>query len=64
VAVWEPGKGVIRPYEWMNLLGRPQSTPDRNTRGYMDRNGTRHWLDVFPDISGQPASVTVPKSHK
>jgi hypothetical protein len=57
VAVWEPGKGVIVPPHWMDLLGRPQSTPDRNTRGYIDAHGQRHWLDVFADISGQPASV-------
>lgn len=57
VAVWERGRGVIRPAQWMDLSGRPQSAPDRNTRGYIDARGRRHWLDVFPDISGQPASV-------
>ena len=58
VAVWEPGVGVVHPARWMDLLGRPQATPDRDTRGYFDRYGHRHWLDVFPDISGQPSSVT------
>jgi hypothetical protein len=56
-AVWEPGKGVITPAQWMDLSGRPQATPDRNTRGYIDSAGHRHWLDVFADISGQPQSV-------
>ncbi len=59
VGVWIPGQGVIHPAQWMDLLGRPQSTPDRNTRGYFDSGGHRHWLDVFPDISGQPAGVKV-----
>ncbi|HWD75822.1 MAG TPA: hypothetical protein VG371_11835, partial [Solirubrobacteraceae bacterium] len=57
-AVWEPRRGVIRPAEWMDLLGRPQGTPDRNTRGYFDARGQRHWLDVFADIAGQPVRVT------
>ncbi len=26
--------------------------PDRNTRGYFDSHGHRHWLDVFADIAG------------
>lgn len=59
VAVWVPGQGVIRPAQWMDLLGRPQSAPDRNTRGYFDAHGNRHWLDVFADISGQPTSVKI-----
>jgi hypothetical protein len=59
VAVWQPGRGVIHPAQWIDLLGRPQSAPDRNTRGYFDADGNRHWLDVFADISGQPASVKV-----
>ena len=58
VGVWEPDAGVIHPAEWMDLLGRPQATPDRDTRGYIDSYGHRHWLDVFADIAGQPASVT------
>ncbi len=61
VAVWEPGKGVIRPAEWMDLLGRPQKTPDRNTRGYFDSSGHRHWLDVFANLRGQPKRVRPPK---
>ena len=58
MAVWEPGRGVIRPAAWIDLLGRRQPTPDRNTRGYVDASGQRHWLDVFPDIAGEPAGVT------
>jgi hypothetical protein len=56
-AVWQPGKGVVTPTRWMDLLGRPQRKPDRNTRGYFDAHGDRHWLDVFPNISGQPTRV-------
>jgi hypothetical protein len=59
VAVWERGRGLIRPARWMDLSGRSQPAPDRNTRGYIDARGVRHWLDVYPDISGQPARVKV-----
>jgi hypothetical protein len=59
--VWVPGHGVIKPAEWMDLLGRPQKTPDRNTRGYFDSRGHRHWLDVFANLKGQPKHVRVPK---
>jgi hypothetical protein len=31
----------------MSLSGRPQSQPDRNTRGWIDAAGTRHWLNVY-----------------
>jgi hypothetical protein len=58
VAVWEPGSGVTVPAHWMDLSGRPQAVPDRDTRGYFDAHGRRHWLDVFADIAGQPARVT------
>jgi hypothetical protein len=34
----------------MSLSGRPQSAPDRNTRGYFAPGGKRVWLDVFPDV--------------
>ena len=57
VAVWVPGQGIVRPAKWMSLSGRPQAAPDRNTRGYLDSAGGRHWLDVYPDIAGAPASV-------
>ncbi len=60
-AVWEPGKGVIKPAQWMDLLGRPQRTPDRNTRGYFDSHGQPHWLDVFANLKGEPKHVRVPK---
>jgi hypothetical protein len=46
-----PKNHVIVPAAWMTLSGRKQRTPDRNTRGWIDAFGTRHWLDVFPDIS-------------
>ncbi len=63
VAVWEPGRGVIHPVAWMDLSGRPQTTPDRNTRGYLDIRGVRHWLDVFPDITDQPTRVNPVARH-
>jgi hypothetical protein len=33
------------------VSGRPQSVPDRNTRGYFTSAGTRVWLDVFPNVT-------------
>ena len=36
----------------MSLSGRRQKRPDRNTRGWIGPDGTRHWLDVFPGIKG------------
>jgi hypothetical protein len=60
VAAWLPGTGVVRPASWMGLSGRRQAAPDRNTRGYLDEHGGRHWLDVFPDIAGSPATVALP----
>jgi hypothetical protein len=53
VGVWltgTPPAQIIVPSAWMSLSGRRQGTPDRNTRGWIDRSGTRHWLDVFPDV--------------
>ena len=53
VAVWlpgGPGGHEVVPTAWMSLSGRAQKTPDRNTRGWIDRQGLRHWLDVFPDV--------------
>jgi hypothetical protein len=44
-------KNGTRPVvsQWMDLSGRAQpGGPDRNTRGWIDQGGTRHWLDVFP----------------
>ena len=57
-AVWVPGNGAITPAQWMDLAGRPQTVADRNTRGWIDSSGRRHWLDVFADIAGQPQRVT------
>ena len=50
--------GVVTPAQWMDLAGRAQATPDRNTRGYIDAAGHRQWLDVFADIAGQPQRVS------
>ncbi len=53
VGVWiagSPTGHVIRPAAWMSLSGRRQSKPDRNTRGWIDAFGDRHWLDVFPNV--------------
>lgn len=48
----ELGDGtVVHPTAWMSLGGLPQSTPDRDTRGYFDARGARHWLDVYPDLN-------------
>ena len=48
----ELGDGsVVTPTSWMSLSGRAQATPDRNTRGWIDANGQRHWLDVFADVT-------------
>ncbi len=51
VAVDLPGHGIVHPAAWMSLSGRPQSQPDRNTRGYFTASGSRVWLDVFPAVS-------------
>ncbi|MEA2427416.1 MAG: hypothetical protein QOF37_1044, partial [Thermoleophilaceae bacterium] len=51
VAVDVPGQGVVHPAAWMSLSGRPQTAPDRNTRGYFTASGTRVWLDVFPAVT-------------
>jgi hypothetical protein len=51
VAVDLPGRGVVHPAAWMSLSGRPQSQPDRNTRGYFTASGGRVWLDVFPAVT-------------
>jgi hypothetical protein len=51
VAVDLTGQGIVHPAAWMSLSGRPQSVPDRNTRGYFTSAGTRVWLDVFPNVT-------------
>jgi hypothetical protein len=56
-AVFIPGEGVVAPSTWMSLDGRPQSVPDRNTRGYFDAAGKRVWLDVWPDVTNTPSYV-------
>jgi hypothetical protein len=47
-AVELANRKVIRPLAWMSLSGLPQSTPDRDTRGFFGSTGQRVWLDVFP----------------
>jgi hypothetical protein len=43
---------TITPAQWMSLSGRAQpGGPDRNTRGWIDASGQRHWLDVFPEVT-------------
>ena len=51
VAVDLRDQGVVHPAAWMSLSGRPQSAPDRNTRGYFTAAGKRVWLDVFPNVA-------------
>ena len=58
-AVWLASGRLVRPASWMSLSGRSQLAPDRNTRGYLDAAGHRHWLDVFPEIPGAPQRVGV-----
>ena len=51
-AVEQAGGEVIVPAMWMSLSGRPQpGGPDRNTRGWIDSSGRRHWLDVFAGMA-------------
>ncbi len=52
----------VTPASWMSLSGRPQSTPDRNTRGWIDANGQRHWLDVFADVAPPVSAPEAPLS--
>jgi hypothetical protein len=42
------------PWRWMDLHGRaqPGGRANTQTRGVVDRNGHRVWLDVFPDATG------------
>jgi hypothetical protein len=48
VAVHLADGTTVVPAQWMALSGRPQpGGPDRNTRGWIDSAGQRHWLDVF-----------------
>jgi hypothetical protein len=39
-------------WRWMDLRGRPQEHASTQTRGVIDREGRRIWLDVFPETSG------------
>jgi hypothetical protein len=39
-------------WRWMDLQGHPQERPSTQTRGVIDREGRRIWLDVFPETSG------------
>jgi hypothetical protein len=48
IAVHLASGATVVPAHWMSLSGRPQPHgPNRNTRGWIDRTGQRHWLDVF-----------------
>lgn len=48
VAVRLANGTTVVPAAWMSLSGRPQpGGPDRNTRGWIDASGERHWVDVF-----------------
>jgi hypothetical protein len=49
-AVELEGGAFAHPAAWMSLHGRPQSKPDRNTRGWFEADGARVWLDVYPDV--------------
>lgn len=51
IGVELPGGEIVHPLAWMSLSGRPQSRPDRDTRGYFDARGRRVWLNVFPDVA-------------
>jgi hypothetical protein len=53
-----PGFKAVTPASWMSLDGRPQAAPDRNTRGFIDAAGVRHWLEVFPDLTLVAATAT------
>jgi hypothetical protein len=59
VGVWLQDGAVVKPASWMSLSGRAQSGPDRNTRGYIAADGSRHWLEVFDEVSA-PGRVTPP----
>jgi hypothetical protein len=48
--VFIPPHGRVHPKVWMALDGRPQSVPDRNTRGYFDNKGKRVWVNVFGNL--------------
>jgi hypothetical protein len=39
-------------WRWMDLRGRPQERPSTQTRGVINREGRRIWLDVFPETTG------------
>ena len=46
---------IVHPASWMSLSGGAQADgPDRNTRGWIDASGTRHWLDVFDGATPPP----------
>ena len=67
VAVWMPHgnfASVVVPAAWMSLSGRLQRVPDRNTRGWIGRDGKRHWLDVFPEIAGTPTPRPTDRSFR
>jgi hypothetical protein len=38
-----------REWRWMDLHGQAEAAPSTQTRGVVNREGHRIWLDVFPD---------------
>ncbi len=44
---YTPGVDGVR---WMDLDGLPQAAPNQQTRGVLLPDGTRIWVDVYPDV--------------
>jgi hypothetical protein len=40
-----------RHWRWMDLRGRPEVAVSTQTRGVVDRQGRRVWIDVFPALT-------------
>ena len=38
-----------REWRWMDLHGQAEAAPSTQTRGVINREGRRIWLDVFPN---------------
>jgi hypothetical protein len=39
-----------REWKWMDLHGQAEAAPSTQTRGVINRNGQRIWVDVFPNV--------------